>query len=153
MEDGVVCFTGSRTGPTAAGRKTLRYLLRILYGRGFRTMHNGVAVGADEAAALLAKECSFRVVGFPSDVPSQVSAAACEACDELRPVAPPLDRNKTMLDEGRRAGTAILLACPAGEEVTRSGTWATIRYSRKVGVPRWLIQPNGDMIREGDGDE
>lgn len=41
-----------------------------------------------------------------------------------------LDRNREMVD-----GADVLIAFPkTAEEETRSGTWATIRYARKVGV-------------------
>lgn len=145
--NGVLAFTGSREGVTAAQGRTLHRLLRLLFGQGYRRMHNGCAIGADEVAALLARQTGYDVWGFPSDRPDQVSAAACEACVLLHPPAEPLGRNRLMVD-----GAILLVACPAGAEVMRSGTWSTVRYARRLGKVVWLCQPDGTLTREG-GDE
>jgi hypothetical protein len=40
------------------------------------------------------------------------------------------------------------LACPRGyTEELRSGTWATIRYARKTGVPYVIIFPDRTVER------
>lgn len=148
MTDGILAFTGSRAGCTEAQRRSLWHLIRILYGRGYRLLHCGCAIGADETAATLARDTNYRVVGHPSDRPDQVSAIALAACTVILPAVKPLDRNRTMVEASRGGG--ILIACPSGPEVTRSGTWATVRWARKVGVPRWVVSPDGKLTREGE---
>ena len=65
--------------------------------------------------------------------------------DETRKQKDYLDRNHDIVDE-----TELLIACPKEpEEITRSGTWATIRYARKKKKKLRIILPNGRMI----GDE
>jgi predicted Rossmann fold nucleotide-binding protein DprA/Smf involved in DNA uptake len=35
------------------------------------------------------------------------------------------------------------------EEELRSGTWATVRYARRIGRPITLLFPDGGVLREG----
>ena len=43
----------------------------------------------------------------------------------LHDAKPPLVRNKDIVN-----ASDVMLCCPSGEEVRRSGTWATIRYAK-----------------------
>lgn len=53
--------------------------------------------------------------------------------------APYLMRNHAIVDQ-----SDMLVATPAGDqEVVRSGTWATIRYARKLQKPLMIIWPDG----------
>ena len=60
---------------------------------------------------------------------------------------PYLNRNHAIVNQ-----TDLLIAFPrlAAEEL-RSGTWATVRWSRKMHKPRFIVQPSGyhypDQIR------
>jgi hypothetical protein len=52
---------------------------------------------------------------------------------------PYLDRNKDIVDASH-----MLIAIPnSPKEEERSGTWSTIRYAQKKGVPVMLIYPDG----------
>ncbi len=144
MTDGVFAFTGSREGCTPPQEECLRRLFGILFGKGYRTLHNGCAVGADLTAAKLAKGV-FRLVGHPCNLARYVSEEAVGLCDEVREVCPPLDRNKAMVDL-----SAVLVACPNGAEEVRSGTWATIRYARKSRRPILLCDCNEKLHAEGE---
>jgi predicted Rossmann fold nucleotide-binding protein DprA/Smf involved in DNA uptake len=44
----------------------------------------------------------------------------------------------------------VLVACPREEhgEETRSGTWSTVRYARRVGRPVIVVRPSGRIERE-----
>ena len=42
----------------------------------------------------------------------------------------------------------FLLAAPDGPERVRSGTWTTVRYARKKGIPITIIMPDGEVINE-----
>jgi hypothetical protein len=56
----------------------------------------------------------------------------------------PTSRNHDIVDE-----TELLIACP-GElaEAVRSGTWATVRYARKLGRPIVIFWPDGSVTGE-----
>ena len=50
-----------------------------------------------------------------------------------------LERNRDIVD-----ACDILIACPRTlKEELRSGTWATVRYARKVGKPVAILWNNG----------
>ena len=52
---------------------------------------------------------------------------------------PYLERNRDIVD-----ACDVLIACPKGDkEELRSGTWATIRYARKVGKPIAILWKDG----------
>lgn len=139
-----VGFTGTRAGTTPAQYKALGAYLKET----FRTfpgveLHNGLCLGADEQCVELAYgHC--RIVGHPGDLPYMVSEKAKSQCDEVRDVFPNLVRNRHIVLE-----TAVLLACPAGPEEVRSGTWATIRYCRtRPGKLIVYFRPDGTIESE-----
>lgn len=49
---------------------------------------------------------------------------------------PYLKRNIDIVDN-----TDILIGCPSGEEIVRSGTWHTIRYAKKQNKKIMMIRP------------
>jgi predicted Rossmann fold nucleotide-binding protein DprA/Smf involved in DNA uptake len=51
-----------------------------------------------------------------------------------------LKRNRAIVD-----GSEILVATPKEEdgEALRSGTWATVRYARKMGRVIYIVRPSG----------
>lgn len=56
---------------------------------------------------------------------------------ELREPAEYLDRNHAIVDE-----CSVLIAAPRSlTEEQRSGTWATVRYARKMGRPVVILDP------------
>ena len=60
----------------------------------------------------------------------------------IRPAKPPLDRNHDIVER-----CDLLIATPhTVEEQLRSGTWATIRYARKVHRPHYIIRPCGQLV-------
>jgi hypothetical protein len=57
---------------------------------------------------------------------------------------PYLVRNHDMVDQSE-----FLIGTPGEEqEVLRSGTWATIRYARKLKRPILIILPKGKLVAE-----
>ena len=54
---------------------------------------------------------------------------------------PYLDRNKDIVNN-----SSLMVAIPeTNYEINRSGTWATIRYAKKVNKPLIIIFPNGQI--------
>jgi len=65
------------------------------------------------------------------------------AAQTLRPKAY-LSRNKDIVRYNE-----MLVATPGEtQNRSRSGTWSTVRFARKMGRPVWVILPNGDLRRE-----
>ncbi len=130
-----VGFTGSRKGITDAQAGMLRGLLCPV-----TTFHHGDCIGADQAAHDIARESGSWIVGHPCTLFGM--RAHCR-CDQLLPPRAPLVRNRNIVD-----ACNYLIACPnTKEEVLRSGTWATIRYSIKQKKPLVIVYPNGDISR------
>lgn len=119
-----VGFTGSRLGMSAAQQRQLRQLL-IATGAG--VLHHGDCCGADAQAHHIARELGLLVVIHP---PSASGLRAwCEG-DEERPALAFMARNHMIVRE-----STLLIAAPSGPEMLRSGTWATVRYARKLSKP------------------
>lgn len=131
-----VGFTGPRSGMTPYQRDRLRARLAELQAEhGEVVFHYGQAVGADAVAGAIAHALGWRVVSHPSDRAAATATVVPGA--EVREPKPPLVRNRDIVHE-----SDVLLATPRTvEEELRSGTWATIRYALRVGVPVELIYP------------
>lgn len=127
-----VGFTGTQRGMTANQWQTLYLLLIARKGE----FHEGDCIGSDAQAAWLARHCGFHIIGHP---PTNTSKRAYFPSDEWRPAAPYLERNRAIVDASEE-----MIATPGEfEEQLRSGTWATIRYARRVGRPLHVILPDG----------
>lgn len=106
----IVGFTGTREGMSARQRQQFAWLmLRIRCD----TFHHGGAEGADtQAADFVLRNPGIGIVTHPAG-------------------GDPLARNREIV-----AAADILIAAPRTDrEELRSGTWATIRYARKKGIP------------------
>ena len=96
---------------------------------------HGGCIGADEEFHKMClsrktnKSISHYIMVFPSNLKDQQgnwkgANYVCKGQD-------PLVRNQIIVDQ-----SDILIAAPRSDnEEQRSGTWATIRYARKIGVP------------------
>lgn len=83
--------------------------------------------------------CSPRVIMHRGSTPDKWALGCDDNADEIREPRDNIERNHIMVDE-----TDQLLACPSGKnEVTRSGTWATMRYARRMKKPVVIIFPDG----------
>lgn len=96
---------------------------RYLIGLGATEVHHGDCIGGDSDIHDIARELNLRIVIHP---PTDPKKRAFRHGDEERQPQPYHVRNRNIVDE-----TDALLAGPYGmQEVTRSGTWATVRYAR-----------------------
>ena len=126
-----LAFTGTRTGMTARQGIALRELLIRLQPT---ELHHGDGDGADQQAHHQAEI-----------LPSCVAIAHPPA---LKIAMEYLKRNREVVDAGRDG----LIATPRfSEEERRSGTWATVRYARKLGRLIWIIWPDGTITEEEKG--
>lgn len=133
-------ITGTKHGATQLQLHRATLTLQQKYDEGFRWLHHGRCKGADVEVAAIAQRLGFKTIGHPG------TTKAWQADDFVdyytRDFKPNLERNHDIVDEGE-----YLLALPrGGVEELRSGTWATIRYARKLGRPMGIIKPNGDWL-------
>lgn len=143
-----VAFTGTRKGLTPLQRESLRNVLAELPPG--MTLHNGVAVGADVECLDLAwsSNLSCFVLWPASDDRFDYaktwvySRRALGGVARVNAVVPPLDRNQSMV-----AACGILIACPEGPEVLRSGTWSTVRAARRWKREVIIVWPDGRVTR------
>lgn len=132
-------FTGTQSSITEAQWCSLWGLLLQLKPE---YCHHGSCIGADAAFHHAAQLQGLRTVVHPPL--NSAKRAACPNPTELRLEKEYLDRNKDIVNE-----TQVLIAIPStAVEKTRSGTWSTVRYARKLKRPIHLILPNGQIITE-----
>lgn len=123
-------FTGTQRG-LSPGQAT--FLRSTLLEHNPTEFHHGDCVGADAEAHEIVRELlpQCKIIIHPPTVPHK--QAFCHG-DETRVNKPYLQRNRCIVDS-----VDLLIAAPwTNEEQLRSGTWATIRYARKV--KRYIIQ-------------
>ena len=129
-------FTGTQIGMTAVQSKAVKNTLVLMKGKEF---HHGDCVGADAEAHVIAVDMGIEVTVHP---PENSSRRAWCRGSIMHDPAPYIARNHAIVDS-----VETLIAAPDGEvERMRSGTWATIRYARKMKIPVTIIGPRGDEI-------
>lgn len=135
-------FTGTRKGMSRMQRETLNMLLQLTRTWTRVDFHHGDCLGADYEAYKLAKAHDHLTYAHPA---KGAFWRAYTQSDCIYPALPPLERNHVIVQS-----VQLLLATPSEhEEQRRSGTWATVRYARKLGCPLWIIFPNGRVKKEG----
>jgi len=138
-----VGFTGTRHGMTDEQRRA--FIARAKEA-GVTEFHYGVCDGADEDAwdvFTSARDLGFerpRTVAHPPSNPAKRLHNTMPFDDEVRPEAEYLTRNRNIVD-----ASETLWAAPDGPEERRSGTWATVRYARRVGKPVVVFWPDGSV--------
>jgi hypothetical protein len=104
-------------------------------------LHHGDCIGGDAAADEIARQYGIRRVIHPPENPSKRARCAGEV---ILPEKAYLDRNHDIVDV-----SDVLVACPKGMmEEQRSGTWATVRYARKLGRKVMILFPDGSVVTE-----
>lgn len=140
MEDPFdVGFTGTRGNLTTFQQKRLLELLVYLRSQGAVGFHHGDCVGADAISHYSAIRAGFEhiVIHPPTDTKAQAHCTTAPPKGIVfREPKPYLTRNHDIVNE-----TSVLIACPKGPEVVRSGTWATVRHARKSGNGLYILLP------------
>jgi hypothetical protein len=130
-------FAGTRLGMTSDQMGALREVLAPLRQA---VLHHGDAIGADAEAHDIALTLGWKAVIHP---PINETWRAHKVASEERPAKPYLVRNRDIVDE-----TELLVAAPAkAAEHLQSGTWATVRYARRLGRPVLVVLPDGKIVR------
>ena len=140
-------FTGTQRGMTDLQRRTLANWFEERAGS-FVEAHHGDCVGADDQFDLMLQGRGTATVIHPPTVDAK--RAFCFRRVGIRPLyeldpRPYLVRNHAIVD-----ATNVLYAAP-GEmvEQLRSGTWATVRYARKLKRAIRFFWPDGTTTIDG----
>lgn len=132
-------FTGTQDGMTRAQRAAV--FDELPKATEDHEVHHGCCVGADaEFHDLVEQWLPCRIVGHP---PLNTSKMAKLGCDDFMEPMEYLARNRQIVEHSQ-----VLIAAPKGAEELRSGTWSTVRYARKRGVPVTIVWPDGAVTRE-----
>lgn len=131
-------FTGTQRGMTPAQKTSFEALIQELR---LTEFHHGDCIGADQDAHDIVVRRDVWVVLHP---PTVIDKRAFCVGNEKRVPKWYLERNHDIVDE-----TDVLIAAP-GEDVEqlRSGTWATVRYARKLRRTVYLLYPDGRALIE-----
>lgn len=132
-------FSGTQRGMTQVQLTAVAAELRRLQPV---ELHHGCCVGSDAQANDLARHLKILTIGHPPTNRDRM-AIGLELDVEWNP-RPYLDRNRDIVFTTER-----LLAAPRGEEVKRSGTWATVRYARELGRVITICWPDGSTTNGG----
>lgn len=131
-----LAFTGTQRGMTPVQRTRWR---NVVAGMLPEVFHHGDCIGADAQAHDDIRPAGPFVHVHPCTINGK--RAWCSG-DRMSIPLPPLDRNRVMVDDSE-----ALIACPGSMvEELRSGTWATIRYARKMRKPVHIIWPDGSYV-------
>ena len=137
-------FTGTRHGMSHIQRIALQYLIQ----GNVQCFRHGDCVGADADAHEIAVHCSIpKIIIHPPMNPKfrafchrDYKDISKDSSIILLPEDDYLARNKQIV-----LGSDLLIAAPTAlSEELRSGTWHTIRYARKLGVPVIILDPYSD---------
>lgn len=142
----LIGFTGTSIGMTTPQKVVLAGVLTDIRDAKAE-LHHGACVGADEECAIVAHTLGFKCVAHPGVTKNgdqwKRSIKAVNASHSILPEDEFLKRNQDIV-----ATVKILIATPKERfEVLRSGTWATIRYAKKVKIPVIIILSNGKVTR------
>jgi hypothetical protein len=138
-------FTGSRVGTTIDQHRALRNTLAMHY-QPQAVLRHGACVGCDRDAHVLAWQLGYRFILHP---PVNHKLRAWmeftewwnPVLDVVLPEHEYIERNHHIVD-----AVSLLIATPDGPERERSGTWSTVRYAQKQGVPTVVIMPDGSVL-------
>lgn len=106
----------------------------------FRAVHGGCD-GGDDVFHNICMNLGIPIEVYPS--PKQANKTWPGENVIVHPITPgtPLNRNHKII-----ARATQMVACPWEEvEKIRSGTWATVRYTRTARKPLVMIYPNGTI--------
>lgn len=137
----VAGFSGTREGMTPPQRAQLRKLIAA----GVDEAHHGDCIGADVAFHDDVTRAHIDVVVHPPE-----DARYRAFCHGIRsePALPFLERNKEIV----KAATVMWFAPKEQREPEPGrgqGTWSTVRYARRRGVPAIILLPDGTVMSGG----
>lgn len=137
-------ISGTRSAMTTAQKKAFRRTIEYFAPMADALRH-GDCIGADEFAHGVALGIGLPVIKHPGPTTKRGSAH-CQGALYTHSEAPYLKRNGHIA-----AHCDLLIAAPAQSyEVTRSGTWSTVRRARLAGKPIVLVLPDGTVKEDSN---
>ncbi len=119
-------FTGSRKG---VNKSQIEEITKLLKEKKATHLHHGDCVGADTKFHNIGEDLNLSVSIHPPDKAGLRSHCKPIGEGALYEERSFIKRNHDIVD-----ACDILIGCPETDlEKVRSGTWATIRYARKIG--------------------
>lgn len=107
-----------------------------------REFHHGDCEGADVQAARIANWYHYRIICHPPVKNDR--RGWYKFNDIIKPAHDYIIRDQEIVDDSQ-----VLIATPhTPYEVTRSGTWTTIRYARDNQCPIYIVKPDGTVETE-----
>lgn len=106
------------------------------YYKGDIELHHGDCINADAIMHAIAVSLDWDITIHPPNIRTKRALCNTGRIIEVRKPLPYLERNHEIVD-----ATVRLIAVPKGPEIMRSGTWATVRYARKLNRPIKFILP------------
>lgn len=138
----VVGFTGTQVGMTNPQKEKVReVLLDVLMDSVFA--HHGDCIGADAEFHEICDVLGIPIILHPPTDPKK--RAWCEGSTRVLLPRPYLERNRDIV----KASTDMIATPKEFTEQLRSGTWSTVRYSRKCKRRLHLILPDGTIQENG----
>lgn len=140
MEQRHLGITGTRNGLRQIQVDRLETILRLYRAKGFDYLHHGDCVGVDNEAYDIWKVLLGGLTHChpPDDWTYRARTPHNDIVSEEKPF---LERNRDIVNS-----SSVLVACPKEmQEITRSGTWATIRYASASGTECVIIFPDGSI--------
>jgi hypothetical protein len=137
-------FTGSQKGMTAQQLSRFRLLIDSFADLFvIKEFHHGCCIGADEQAHNMVVELYPKITMHLHPGNIEFKKAVCEHSKKVLYLSiDNLLRNKEIVH-----ASSILIATPAqNHEITRSGTWATIRDALRESKQVIIIDTNGGII-------
>lgn len=144
----VVGFTGTRSGCTPIQRAVLQQHIQGFVcrfgGVGLIGLH-GDCIGADAEFDSVCRQHSMDGMSVECRPCTYENMRAQTGAREIAPPMPPMERNRWIV-----ADADVMVACPPNKDEIKhgSGTWATIRFTRKAGKPLYIIFPDGAVLKE-----
>ena len=133
-------FTGTREGMTPKQKElVVNRILEFIELYGLCRAVHGACIGADDEFGFITFNQKCTVVLRPGcDREGNTSMRGVSPFDLEHPAEHYLTRNVKIVDD-----CDVLLACPKeNTEQNYGGTWATIKYARKVKKPTEIYWPN-----------
>lgn len=131
----IIGFTGTQEKITSQQHKIIEKIFAL---PNIKEIHHGDCIGSDTNIHDIYRNVNKngKIIIHP---PNFDKKRAYNHGDVINKPYPYLTRNRHIVNE-----SDILLACPKEQhEVKRSGTWATIRYAKKLGKKIYIIYPDG----------